>query len=182
MKFNYPDNNFTAGEWTPKMDKRTDVQEIVRSCKSLVNYIPQIHGGAQFRGGTSTISFSNADQAFLDSFIGGSGGDPFISANGVRIIPYKNSVNIRKGLLFLAQDNNWKVIKASEDVGDMYSVTVESAAAHTNFWLPEDIHYVQLGDYIVMTNTLGLYPPVIFFWSDALNMYVVRDFTYPTLS
>lgn len=182
MKFNYPDNNFTAGEWTPKMDKRTDVQEIVRSCKSLVNYIPQIHGGAQFRGGTPTISFSNADQAFLDSFIGGVLGAPLLSANGVRIIPYKNSVNIRKGLLFLAQNNNWKVIKASEDVGDMYSVTVESAAAHTDFWLPEDIHYVQLGDYIVMTNTLGLYPPVIFFWDNALNMYVVRDFTYQAFS
>ena len=89
MKFNYPVNNFTAGEWSPKMSTRTDVQEIIRSCQELTNYIPQIHGGAQYRGGFSTIVFDDIAQAYFDGLANPGPGDPYMFAKGSLLIPFK---------------------------------------------------------------------------------------------
>ena len=56
MKFNFPLNNFSAGEWSPKMLARTDTEQYPRSCKELTNYFVQMQGGAFRRGGSRHIT------------------------------------------------------------------------------------------------------------------------------
>ena len=56
MKFNLALNNFTSGEWSPKMIARTDAQQYPRACVLLKNYIPLVQGGAFMRPGTFNMS------------------------------------------------------------------------------------------------------------------------------
>ena len=45
-------NNFTAGEISPRLAGRTDIDRYGNAARSLVNAYPVIHGGAKRRGGT----------------------------------------------------------------------------------------------------------------------------------
>ncbi|WP_043588417.1 hypothetical protein [Geminisphaera colitermitum] len=42
-------NNFTAGEWTPKLDGRSDLQKYDAACRRLENMRVMPYGGARFR-------------------------------------------------------------------------------------------------------------------------------------
>lgn len=59
MKFNQVLNNFTSGEWSPKMRGRTDVQQYPNACEALVNFFTQIHGGAFRRPPTNRIALDS---------------------------------------------------------------------------------------------------------------------------
>lgn len=56
MNFNVPLNNFSSGEWSPKMRTRTDTEQYPRSCVEMTNFITQMQGGAFRRPGTKFIS------------------------------------------------------------------------------------------------------------------------------
>jgi len=56
MNFNVPLNNFSSGEWSPKMRSRTDVEQYPRSCTEMTNFITQMQGGAFRRPGTKFIA------------------------------------------------------------------------------------------------------------------------------
>jgi len=47
--------NFTAGEFSPKLDGRTDVSRYFNAAKTLFNMIVYPHGGATRRGGTQFV-------------------------------------------------------------------------------------------------------------------------------
>lgn len=55
MKFTSTNNNFGSGEWSPRMKGRSDVAAYPNACELMYNMIPQMTGGAEFRGGTEQI-------------------------------------------------------------------------------------------------------------------------------
>ena len=44
--------NFTAGELSPRLDGRTDLEKYFNGCKTLENMVIHPHGGASRRPGT----------------------------------------------------------------------------------------------------------------------------------
>jgi len=52
MEKNVAINNFSAGEWTPFLDGRTDLAKYGSACTKLENFRPLPWGGATFRSGT----------------------------------------------------------------------------------------------------------------------------------
>ena len=48
--------NFTAGELSPRLDGRTDLQKYFQGCKTLQNMVVHPHGGATRRPGTKFIA------------------------------------------------------------------------------------------------------------------------------
>lgn len=64
--------NFTAGEISPRLVGRTDIDRYANAARSLINAYPVIHGGAKRRGGTryvATAKNSGAKKARLVPFI-----------------------------------------------------------------------------------------------------------------
>lgn len=49
-------SNFIGGEWSPRLDGRTDLKAYVQSCKTLKNFYVWVHGGVSKRPGTRYIS------------------------------------------------------------------------------------------------------------------------------
>jgi hypothetical protein len=49
-------NNFTAGEISPRLVGRTDIDRYGNAARLLVNVVPVIHGGAKRRGGTRYVA------------------------------------------------------------------------------------------------------------------------------
>lgn len=55
---NIPILSFNAGEFTPKIDARSDIEKFRRGCRHLENFIPQIYGCAERRPGLYYIASS----------------------------------------------------------------------------------------------------------------------------
>ena len=51
-----PFNNFTAGELSPRLEGRTDVNKYFNGCKKLQNFVLHPHGGASRRPGTKYVN------------------------------------------------------------------------------------------------------------------------------
>lgn len=79
-------NNFTGGEWTPKLDGRSDLAKYDAACRTLENWRVLQYGGVQFRTG-----FEYVTEAYLGSF-GGTGLKTFL-------IPFQFSTTTRFVLL-----------------------------------------------------------------------------------
>jgi hypothetical protein len=58
-RVNTAQTNFTAGEISPRLLGRTDVDRYANAAEELTNAYPVVHGGAKRRGGTL---FVGADQ------------------------------------------------------------------------------------------------------------------------
>lgn len=64
--------NFTAGEISPRLVGRTDIDRYANAARSLVNAYPVIHGGAKRRGGTRYVApakLSGTKKARLVPFV-----------------------------------------------------------------------------------------------------------------
>lgn len=64
--------NFTAGEISPRLVGRTDIDRYANAARSLTNAYPVIHGGAKRRGGTRWVAaakLSGAKKARLVPFV-----------------------------------------------------------------------------------------------------------------
>lgn len=64
--------NFTAGEISPRLVGRTDIDRYNNAARKLINAYPVIHGGAKRRGGTRYIApakFSGSKEARLVPFV-----------------------------------------------------------------------------------------------------------------
>lgn len=49
-------NNFTAGEWSPRLSARIDMAKFANSCQKLQNFLVHPHGGASRRSGTRYVA------------------------------------------------------------------------------------------------------------------------------
>lgn len=52
---NIPIISFNAGELSPKIDARADIEKYPSGCRTLENMIPTIYGDAERRPGTEFI-------------------------------------------------------------------------------------------------------------------------------
>lgn len=69
-------NNFSAGEWSPFLDARADLQKYENACLTLENFRPLPWGGATYRQGTVFAGFTKS------------------AASPVRLIPFNYSTSL----------------------------------------------------------------------------------------
>lgn len=156
MKFNLPINNFTSGEWSPKMRSLINTEEYPRSCKELTNMLVQMQGGAQYRAGTRTLNF---DLSLYESSIGPSNTEP---TKDFKLIPYKNSQGFSTMILFTLD-------------GDLTTYPVVKSIAGTASYTgctPRDLKYQQVGDYLIIVDSgTNNFPPAVFYYDQITNGY-----------
>ncbi len=56
--------SFNSGEFSPKIDARSDTEKFAAGCRRLENMIPSVFGGAERRPGTEFITSSESSDAF----------------------------------------------------------------------------------------------------------------------
>ena len=61
--------NLGGGEFTPKIDVRTDTEKYISGCRRLENMIPTVYGPVTRRPGTTLISISVNLEAILAAII-----------------------------------------------------------------------------------------------------------------
>ena len=61
--------NFNGGEYSPKIDARSDTEKYVSGCRKLENMIPLIFGGVEKRPGTEFISTNAAFNVMLAAIV-----------------------------------------------------------------------------------------------------------------
>lgn len=137
MVFNSVLNNFTSGEWSPKMLARTDTEQYARACKEITNGYVRPQGGIFRRPGTIR----------QDSF-------SFVLPHDERkvIIPYTARGN--KFAIF-ATNNNWYAVQVAFWVN--FSVVLDAGV--TLPAAPELLRYVQVGDTLFIVHPLS--PPLV---------------------
>ena len=125
--------NFTAGELSPRLDGRTDVQKYFNGCKKLQNFVVHPHGGASRRPGTVFV------REVKDS------------ADNVRLIPFE--FNVTQAYVLEFGDQYFRIHK---DGGTVVSggspVEVTTPYLHTDldqlkFTQSADVMYLVHPDY-----------------------------------
>ena len=61
--------NLNGGEYSPKIDARSDTEKYASGCRTLQNMIPSIFGGTEKRPGTEFISTNAAFDAIMAAII-----------------------------------------------------------------------------------------------------------------
>jgi hypothetical protein len=163
MKFNFPVNNFSSGEWSPKMRARTDVEQYSRSCEELTNMIVQMQGGATYRGGTVHTDITNlaARNRFFDS-------KPYGIQDSGKLVPYLPLDSTKQNLLYISPDtnasdghgSNWYNFPSGTRPGIIGTTSVSG-------WVPQDTWYTQIGDLLILTNKSGTFKPKVYFYDAA---------------
>jgi hypothetical protein len=167
MKFNFPINNFTSGEWSPKMSSRTDTEQYSRACENLTNMIVQMQGGAQYRGGTRYIEIQDAG---INTAIQ--------TASWVKLIPYVCALDKSKSTIFCMFKPAAGTVRivTLPDCNEVTYVSTGIGPAFTS----AAIDYVQIGDYLVLTDISGTVQPAVIHWYPAIADYAhwpYLDFT-----
>jgi hypothetical protein len=139
-----PFNNFTAGELSPRLEGRTDVNKYFNGCKKLQNFLIHPHGGASRRPGTKYVNsvktssnFTrlipfefNVDQAYILEFgeqyfrIHKDGGTVVSGGNPVEVATVYTSAQV-SGIKF-TQSASTTTLTANGRTG---SVTITASAS-----------------------------------------------------
>lgn len=82
-KVNHITRSLNAGELSPLMQSRTDQQKYVAGCRTLENFFPLVHGGAQRRPGLEYIATQSATQQ----------NDPGDNTAAGRMVSFERSVS-----------------------------------------------------------------------------------------
>lgn len=122
MKFNHVLNNFTSGEWSPKMIARTDTEQYKKSALEILNGFVRPQGGVFRRPG-----FELKDSLSID-----------LSEDHI-IIPY---YVIGKRVAIIATATEWKAI----DVDTWTTISLGKGPDVDLPSVPEDIRHIQIGD------------------------------------
>jgi hypothetical protein len=154
MKFNAPINNFTSGEWSPKMRSLVDAQEYGKSCKEITNYFVQMQGGAQYRAGTQALNIGSTYQTLLNNALAAGGFDP---SKDFKIIPYSHSNGFNTMVLLTTGNNAVDLL-----TGQVFDII---GGATTAAWTVKDVQYAQVGDILVLTCASGSFEPCMFYYS-----------------
>ncbi len=157
MKFNNLVNNFAAGEWSPKMRGRSEVQQYNQACEELYNFLPQIQGGAFRRPGSIRIDLDDASaeadlQSVASNTIVKSKMIPRVLSNGSKTV-------------LIATDSfpasTWFSINAASPSNGPTGISASGFANSPA--TAASIKYTQVGDYVFMVDGTGQVMPRI--WS-----------------
>ncbi len=160
MRFNHLLNNFSAGEWSPKARARSDAQEYMSACEELLNFIPQMQGGAFRRPGTVRITLESALHTDLQNAINAT--YPF--EQRVKLIPRVLSTGAKQILFAFTGtqiSTTWFVLTASDMTDDGAVVGFIGTVANTLTWYANAIQYEQTGDFVVMVSSYGDRAPML---------------------
>ena len=159
MKFNQIINNFSSGEWSPKMRARTDVQQYQNACETMLNFIPQIQGGAFRAPGTKLIPLITGNhQTRLQSILSATNGTPMIPrvlSNGKK--------EVLVAIPGVAPSTGWVVLQRT--LGSHASAALNAVSTDADFVssVSAKVGYTQVGDLVYLTDPSGVYAPRI--WS-----------------
>ena len=174
MKFNFPINNFSSGEWSPKMAGRTDTDQYAKSCEEITNFIPQMTGGATYRGATRHLPLLSVTQTEMNLY-SNVGGNPKPAAGAYKIISYTPFDSTRAKILIITP-YKWYVWPSNNPLSqEVIMATAAAADIATGNWVPQGTNYTVLGDYIILTHSSGTFRPKAFFYDSETGTYVLTD-------
>lgn len=184
MKFNFPIVNFTAGEWSPKMLARLDTEQYARACKELTNIIPQLQGGAVYRGATVAKNSRTVPEE-------GMGGDPLVDyksfqfyldywadqfytgtekgRSNIKMIPYVGS----RTDIGYPPVGFFVFVNGALGFSQGDSATPVALSSGTTF-VPRkawDCHYVQVGEHLILVDNTGEVPPQVVMQTYTLGVW-----------
>lgn len=149
MKFNQILNNFTAGQWSPRMLANTNAEQYSRSCKTLSNMLVLKQGGAFKRPGLlfQNLAASPTQEAFVnandDLFI-----IPWTLSNGAKYLIFCDA-----GL----PNGRWFVWNVATNAFYAY-IAASTDAEFANVYIT-GTHYAQVGDVLYLTGGgISLWP------------------------
>ena len=170
MKFNFPINNFASGEWSPKMLGRTDTDQYARACEEITNYIPQMTGGAAFRGGTIYQPFTSSMQTAFDGYTGGVKIPPL---NSMKMVPYTPYLAVYSKIIIMTGTKWWLYPTFPTDTPTLGTA---AGADITGFnWDPLGTDFTALGDLLILTNRNGRCKPKVFWFNDTTGLFRVDN-------
>jgi len=170
VKFNAILNNFTSGEWSPKMYGRSETDQFFRAARELLNAIPMIQGGAFKRPGTEIQNLSlNTFTVGGHTFTGKSSLNNDTSAS-FRIFPFRYSSGDRHILVItewqtdaggLPNGSPWFIVKEPSQfgAGGIYPITASSSYSKASFSDLSKVDVKQFGDSLLLIDGAGLVAP-----------------------
>lgn len=107
---------FTAGELSPRLLARVDLEQYVMGCKTMVNAYPLAHGGATRRRGTKYVGeiYDSTEQAKLISYVFSKDVAFLIVINGGKIQFINNGAFIESGGSRVTLTSPWAEIDLDE--------------------------------------------------------------------
>lgn len=165
MKFNFPINNFQSGEWSPRMLARTDTEQYTRACEKLTNFIPQMTGGAVYRGGTKWVPITDATgQAALNTEVSSVVPD-------MKMVPYTPYNSARNNILLITGTNDWRTLPA----GTEPTYGTQTALESLSTWTASQTSHVQVGDLVILCDGNGALRPKVFYYDTTAAQYRVYN-------
>lgn len=180
MKFNYLANNFTSGEWSPKMKARNDTEQYFKACEIIENYIVKIYGGAYRRAGTVRGVLNSGSLTRLQGALA-VGADlgtvkskmiPFVLSTGAKyVLVATDGLPSTKWFMFNPDD-----LSIASPVIQTNSYTDISAQAAS-------LKYVQVGDWLFIVDGAGVAPLRILRYDSASgDFYLSMTFQMPSIA
>jgi hypothetical protein len=160
VKFNNLLNNFSAGEWSPKMRGRSEVAQYFQSCELLENFLPKIYGGAFRRPGTVRADLNDAT---LTGYLQNAKSTRSL-LNGPaqvksKMIPRVLSNGTKQFLVATnSAPSTWVVVNSSNTSGTAIG-SISSGAAYTT--AVASLKFTQIGDIVFIVDGTGANPPRI---------------------
>lgn len=169
MKFNFPINNFSSGEWSPRMMGRTDTEQYARACAEMTNMISQTTGGAQYRPGLAATTILDGDcRDHLNNTA--LFGDPYTA---FKLITYRPAQG--PGFPLLLTPGKWFMLPSGVQIPLTSGISLAT-------WDPQQTKYTQLGDVLILVDGAGLNRPKMVFYNTFLASYVIDNFVAPPTS
>lgn len=173
-QFNLGVNSFLAGELSPKMYGRTELQQYFQGAEELYNQLVYVQGGAYRRPGSQFMNIVDNDNVW--NYVTN-------TATYFRAIPYTSSSGGRYILVIapgIIGPTRWGMINLSNNIcfGISYTTNFNYALTYTEQDI-RDIKYAQIGDYLVLT-TPNHPPKFVYYGSNTVwggtQNYFASDF------
>lgn len=187
-KFSYIKNNVQAGQLSPKLKGRTDIQEYPNGCELIKNMFPMPEGGASKRSGTLHQADILADLEGLNSKTG-------YTSGGFRLIPFvRNDVSYTIAIgdmdLYEIAKNYDQAVDSSKaylPIAIYKNGTIESSSggfiegdASLSNWIAPSLgllkgttidkdgwSFHQQEDYLTLTHSSCLIQPIVFRYTES---------------
>ena len=172
MKFNQIINNFSAGEWSPKMRGRTDAQQYANACEIMKNFLPQVQGGAFRRPPTRFVNLPADQYTDLQTAVS----NTIVKS---KIIPQALSSSGTYNVIFAfdgVPSTTWFLLGSTVPDAGALTLTVSSGADYTDS--ASNIKYCQVGDIIFLAqgSTGAGYAPRVIYPGAGYQMKLLREY------
>lgn len=171
MKFFDLINNFTRGEVGAKVTARTETEAYNNSCENMINFIPQVEGGAKKRNSFRVVPDSVDGYIAIHSF-------KYALSEDYRIYmkivdqtavvggtPEMQAKNVGNKMI------SCRVYSSDRYLDKYYDFTIDcfSLALKMDTLELQDLHAVQWEDMVVFTDPAGIVPPFYIYRRDAIE-------------